>query len=201
MTQLQSVDVESLLEIETQMFLSRTPRSKEIFEKAIQIVPSGVHSNYRLTDPYPLYITRSNGSKLWDADGNIYLDFNMGFGALVTGHSHPKLTEAVTEQIRELGTIYGFEYSETVKLADLMCKRFSVNRIKFSSTGAEGTMHAIRFARAFTKRKKILKFEGCYHGSHDGLLVSVKPAKEKSGNAPKRYFQYDHRDVQRFIFG
>lgn len=118
---------------------------------------------------------------MWDADHNEYIDFNMGFGALVVGHAHPKLVEALKHQI-ENGTLFGFESEDAAKLAELICHRFNVDMVKFSSTGLEATSSAIRLARAFTRRKKILKFEGCYHGSHDNLLVSVKPSKVHAGN-------------------
>jgi glutamate-1-semialdehyde 2,1-aminomutase len=124
------------------------------------------------------------GSRLWDADRNEYIDFNMGFGALVTGHAHPVLTAAICDQIRK-GTVYGYECADCDELAKIITERFHVDMVRFSSTGAEGTMHAIRIARAHTSRRKVMKFEGCYHGSHDALLVSVHPAKEKQGH-PRR---------------
>jgi glutamate-1-semialdehyde 2,1-aminomutase len=172
------------LDRENARFSERTQRSKAIFQAALKTTPFGVHSNYRLTDPHPLYCARSKGSRIWDADHNEYIDFNMGFGALVVGHAHPKLVEALKRQV-ENGTLFGFESENAVKLAELMCRRFSVDMVKFSSTGLEATSHAIRLARACTGRRKILKFEGCYHGSHDSLLVSVKPSKALAGN-PER---------------
>ncbi len=114
-------------------------------------------------------------------DGNQYTDYNMGFGALVSGHSHPTVAEALTAQIKK-GTDYGFEWEETPKFARMICERFGVDQVRFSTTGAEATMYATRFARSFTGRKKILKFEGCYHGSNETTLVSVKPARAKAGH-------------------
>jgi glutamate-1-semialdehyde 2,1-aminomutase len=105
----------------------------------------------------------------------------MGFGALVVGHAHSKLVETLKHQV-ENGTLFGFESEGNTKLAELMCNRFNVDMVKFSSTGLEATSHAIRLARAYTGRRKILKFEGCYHGSHDSLLVSVKPTRARAGN-------------------
>ena len=144
--------------------------------------PFGVHSNYRYIDPYPLYFRTGKGSRICDVDGNEYIDFNMGFGALLTGHAHPALVEALTKRVTQ-GCLLGFEFENSAKLASVLCQRFGLQMVKFSNTGAEATMHAIRFARAFTRRKKILKFEGCYHGSHDQLLVSIKPSIDKAGNA------------------
>ncbi len=168
-------------EREKNLYLERTRRSAEIFHKARQLTPYGVHSNYKYVEPHPLYCAKGKGSKIWDVDGNEYVDFNMAFGALVVGHAHPTIIEAIRERI-ENGTLLGFECEDAHKLAELICRRFNVEMVKFSSTGLEGTAHAIRFARAYTGRKKILKFEGCYHGSHDGLLVSVKPSKQKAGD-------------------
>jgi len=166
---------------EEEAFAARTSRSKAVFEKARQLTPYGVHSNYRYVDPYPLYFNRARGSKLWDLDGNQYIDFNMGFGALVTGHSHPVLTEAA-KKFLEKGVLYGFETEDAYELERILTSRFGYDMVRFSTTGAEATMHAIRLARAHTGRMKILKFEGCYHGSHDSLLVSIKPTKEKAGD-------------------
>ncbi len=169
---------------ETEKLQARTPKSAELFEQGRELAPSGVHSNYRLIDPYPLYFSKGEDGKLWDADGNEYLDFNMAFGALVVGHAHPKLTEAISDQIRK-GTIYGYESTECNELAKIFTERFHVDLVRFSSTGAEATMHALRIARAYRGRRKVLKFEGCYHGSYDALLVSVKPSKEKEGDPKK----------------
>lgn len=172
------------VKVEVERLQAKTGRSKSLFEASRRRTPWGVHSNYRFIDPYPIYFDRGEGSRLWDADGNEYIDFNMAFGALVTGHAHPKLTEAISDQIRK-GTVYGFESADCDELAKIITERFHVDMVRFSSTGAEGTMHAIRIARAYRNRRKILKFEGCYHGSHDALLVSVHPPKEKQGE-PRR---------------
>jgi glutamate-1-semialdehyde 2,1-aminomutase len=163
-------------------FEARTPKSKAMYEKAKVDVPFGVHSTYRYADPYPIYFTRSKGSRLWDVDGNEYLDYNMGFGVLASGHAHPVVVQAIQEQA-ENGTDFGFEWEETPKFVRMLCERFSVDQVKLSNTGAEATMYATRFARSFTGRSKIVKFEGCYHGGNETLLVSVKPSKIKEGDA------------------
>lgn len=167
---------------EKSRFELTTGRSNEVFKASKVQTPFGVHSNYRYIDPYPIYFRSGKGSRIRDVDGNEYIDFNMGFGALLTGHAHPVLVEALTKRIEE-GSLLGFEFEDSAKLANLLCQRFGLQMVRFSNTGAEATMHAIRFARATTQRKKILKFEGCYHGSHDQLLVSVKPSVEKAGDA------------------
>jgi glutamate-1-semialdehyde 2,1-aminomutase len=163
-------------------FGRRTRSSAATYKEARKFTPFGVHSNYRFIDPYPIYIKKADGSRIWDADGNEYIDFQMAFGALVSGHCHPALVQAIGERIRQ-GTIYGFEWEGTSKLARLICGRFGLAQVKFSTTGLEATMHAVRIARAYTSRKKILKFEGCYHGSHDSLLVGVKPSRDKAGSS------------------
>lgn len=169
-------------EKEEEVFRKRTPRSEATFERARKLTPFGVHSNYRFTEPYPLYCSRGKGSKIWDVDGNEYFDFCMGFGALATGHAHPDLVEAIGRRV-ENGSLLGFESEDSVKLGQIIADRFQIDMVRFSSTGLEATLHALRLARAHTGRKLVLKFEGCYHGSHDSLLVSVKPTAAKSGRA------------------
>ena len=170
------------VEEEQEAFRVRTKKSAKAFEAAKEHIPFGVNSNYRLLDPYPLYVERAKGSRIWDVDGNEYIDFNMAFGALVAGHSHPILAKAMKERVAN-GTIFGFEGEEAAPLAAHMCKRFGIDRIKFSNTGLEGTLFSIRLARGVTGRTKILKFEGTYHGSHDSLMVSIKPTPEREGDA------------------
>ena len=166
---------------EMEKFEKATPKSKAIYEKAKIDVPFGVHSTYRYSDPYPIYFTHSKGTKLWDVDGNKYTDYNMGFGVLVAGHAHPLVVKAIKDQAAK-GTDFGFEWEQTPKYARMICDRFGVDQVRFFNTGAEATMYATRFARSFTGRNKIIKFEGCYHGGNETLLVSVKPAKAKEGD-------------------
>jgi glutamate-1-semialdehyde 2,1-aminomutase len=143
-----------------------------------------VHSNYRFLDPYPFFVHRARGVSLWDADGNEYLDFNMGFGSLQSGHAHPKLVEALSRQLQN-GSIYGYEWDRTPEVAERVCRRYGMDKVRFSTTGLEATHHAVRFARAYTKRRYVLKFEGSYHGSHDTLLVGVKPRIQVAGPADR----------------
>jgi len=161
--------------------LRKEPKSLELFQKGKKTTPYGVHSNYRLTDPYPLYGRKGVGSKVWDVDENEYLDFNMGFGALVVGHAHPLIVQAISEQISG-GTILGLEFEKSVELSKVIQERFNVDMVRFSSTGMEATTNAVRFARAHTGRNKIMKFEGCYHGGNDHILVSVKPKPGREGS-------------------
>jgi glutamate-1-semialdehyde 2,1-aminomutase len=158
-----------------------TSKSKDVWKESLKYTPYGVHSNYRALDPYPMYFKKASGSKIEDVDGNLYTDFNMAFGVLTTGHSNPALLKKLRSRL-ESGTILGFEYADSHKLAKLVTSRFKTDFVRFSTTGGEATTAATRFARAFTGREKIIKFEGCYHGSHDLLLVSTKPSRGKAGN-------------------
>ena len=158
----------------------RTPRSLELFERAQRWSPLGVHSNYRFLEPYPFYVKNARGVTLHDADGNQYLDFNMGFGSLQSGHAHPALVSVLQRQLEE-GSVYGYEWERTPEVAERICQRFDMDQVRFSTTGLEATHHAVRFARAHTRRRYVLKFEGSYHGSHDTLLVGVKPRSEVAG--------------------
>lgn len=175
---------ETLTEILQKRYIEKTPKSRELFFKNVKFTPQGVHSNWRIFVPHPIFMVRAKGSRIWDVDNNEYIDYNMAFGALGIGHAHPTLVEIIKERI-ENGTIYGFETDESVKLAKVLTQRFNFDMVRFSSTGLEATQLAIRLARAATKRKKILKFEGCYHGSHDTLMVGVKPDPYVAGH-PKR---------------
>jgi glutamate-1-semialdehyde 2,1-aminomutase len=166
---------------EFDIYFERTKRSGEVYKLVKPLIPYGVNSNYRALEPYPLYFRGGRGSRLYDADGNEYIDFNLAFGVLVTGHMHPRLMEAVEERIRD-GVILGFEYENIYKLGDIVCRRFNLDMVRFSSTGLEATLHAIRVARAYTGRNKVVKFLGNYHGSHDFMLVATKPNKFAVGH-------------------
>lgn len=167
---------------EMEKLKKRTPKSKAIYDKAKIDSPLGVHSSFRFGDPYPLYFTRAKGTRLWDVDGNKYTDYNMGFGALVAGHAHPLIVRAIKEQA-EKGTVFGYEWDQTPKYARMICDRFGVDQVRLSNTGTEAAMYATRFARSFTGRNKIIKFEGCFHGGHETVAVSVKPSRAKEGDA------------------
>ena len=162
-------------------FEKKTQKSKKIYEEAKVHAPFGVHSNYRYAHPYPTYFVRAKGTRLWDVDGNRFTDYNMGFGALVAGHSHPAIVQAIAQQAKK-GTDYGLEWEQTPKYAKMICERFHADQVKLSNTGTEATMYAVRFARNYTGKDKIVKFEGCYHGSNEVLAVSVKPSLEKEGD-------------------
>src|SRR5579862_4060163 len=166
-------------EIET--YEKRTPRSREAHKKAVERIPLGVASNYRAYDPYPIFVKDGKGGHIHDVDGNEYIDFNLCFGALMAGHCHPAVMSAVQKKLGT-GTMFGMPHDMEWELAEEICKRFPVEMVRFSNSGTECTMHAVRLARAATGRDKIIKMEGGYHGLHDSVLVSVKPKAEEVGD-------------------
>ena len=169
------------LQKEIATYEKRTPKSAEAHKRALQRIPLGVASNYRAYDPYPIFVKEGRGSKLWDLDGNEYIDHNLCFGALMAGHCHPAVVKAI-ESALHIGTTFGMPHDMEWELAEEICARYPVEMVRFGSSGTEVTMHACRMARAATKRDKILKFEGAYHGLHDTALVSVKPKAEEYGD-------------------
>ncbi len=173
------------LQKEITLYEKRTPKSAQAHARALKSIPLGVASNYRAYDPYPIFVKEGKGSKIRDIDGNEYLDHNLCFGALMVGHCHPAIVKAI-EKALHVGTTFGMPHDMEWELAEEICARYPVEMVRFGSSGTEVTMHACRMARAATKRDKILKFEGAYHGLHDTALVSVKPKAEDYGdiNAP-----------------
>ena len=137
-------------------------------------------SSFQAYDPYPLFMTDARGSRIWDADGNEYIDFDMAFGVLAAGHSHPLLAEALQHRVAN-GTCYTFPVEDGIALAEEIKARFGADLVRFSNSGTEATMDAIRVARGYTGREKIIKFEGGYHGHHDDVLVSIQPPREAMG--------------------
>jgi glutamate-1-semialdehyde 2,1-aminomutase len=158
----------------------RTPKSAALHERAKQALPLGVASSFQSYEPYPLFMKDARGSRIWDADGNEYVDFDMAFGVLAAGHSHPVFAEVLAERVAN-GTCYTFPVEDSVILAEEIKRRFGCDLVRFSNSGTEATMDAIRVARGFTGREKILKFEGGYHGHHDDVLVSIQPPRELIG--------------------
>ena len=147
--------------------------SHQLFTKAKKILPGGVNSPVRFYEPYPFFATSALGSKLTTADHQIYLDYCMGYGALVLGHSYPSVIEAVRSQL-DNGTLYCVPTEYEIKLAEMICEVVPCGEMaRLVNTGSEATMHAIRLARAFTQRKGVIKFEGGYHGAHDYVLVKA----------------------------
>jgi glutamate-1-semialdehyde 2,1-aminomutase len=166
---------------ELDRYRAQTGASQEMYRRAEKVLPLGVSSNFRTYEPYPIYVQRAQGARMWDVDGREYLDFSMCFGALMVGHSNPAMVEAVARAASE-GTLYGMPHDREIRAAELICERFGLEQMRFTNSGSESTMHAVRLARAYTGRDKVLKFEGAYHGGHDAVLVSVKPPRPRVGH-------------------
>jgi glutamate-1-semialdehyde 2,1-aminomutase len=165
---------------EAKQLLDRTRGSAALFDRAARVLPMGVSSNFQAGDPYPVYLARGQGSKVWDVDGTEYVDFHSGFGVNVVGHAHPKIVEAVSEQVRN-GVHFAVTTETTVALAEEMCRRFRLEQVRLVNSGTEATMDALRVARAATGREIVLKIEGSYHGHHDTVLFSVVPEADVLG--------------------
>lgn len=158
-------------------------KSEELFERAKKVIPGGVNSPVRAFEPHPFFTKSAKGSKITDEDGRIYTDYCMAYGSLIFGHSHPEVIEAIRQQL-EAGSLYGTPTQKEVELAELITKTVPcMQMVRLANSGAEATMHAIRTARAFTRRDKIVKFEGCYHGAHDYVLVQAGSGATTFGTA------------------
>ncbi len=151
-------------------------KSRILFREARQYLPGGVNSPVRAFKAVgrdPIYIKSARGSKVYDVDGNQYIDYICSWGALILGHAHPLIVKAIKTAAQK-GTSYGINYADEVKLARMIISAFpSMEKVRLVNSGTEAVMTAIRLARAFTRRDKIIKFDGCYHGHSDGLLVKA----------------------------
>ncbi len=151
-------------------------RSIQLFEQAQKYIPGGVNSpvrSFRAVEGTPPFIARGQGARIWDVDGNEYIDYVGSWGPLVLGHAHPKVIEAI-KTTAEGGTSFGAPVEAELELAQMICEALpSIESVRLVSSGTEACMSAIRLARAFTGRYKIIKFAGCYHGHADGLLVKA----------------------------
>jgi glutamate-1-semialdehyde 2,1-aminomutase len=172
-------------------------KSKRLFKKAIQLIPGGVNSPVRAFKAVggdPLFIARAKGSKIYDVDGNEYVDYVLSWGPMIAGHSHPSVLRALESAIKK-GTSFGAPTPLEVELARRVIALYpSIEKIRMVSSGTEATMSALRVARGYTGRDKIVKFEGCYHGHADGLLVKAGSGAMTFGvpdspGVPKSYAQ------------
>ncbi|MGE5315893.1 MAG: glutamate-1-semialdehyde 2,1-aminomutase [Acidobacteriota bacterium] len=153
-----------------------TTHSDELFQRAIERIPGGVNSPVRAFKSVgrnPLFITRAQGSKIWDADGNDYIDYVGSWGPMILGHAHPAVNEAIMKALAD-GTSFGAATEREIEMAELITKMVpSIEMVRMVNSGTEATMSAVRLARAYTKRQKIIKFEGCYHGHADSFLIAA----------------------------
>ena len=176
--------------------------SDKLWQEASRLLPGGVNSPvraFRGVGGTPFFTQRAKGSRLIDVDGNEYIDYVGSWGPMILGHAHPKVVRAVQDAARD-GTSFGTPNPREVRLAQLVCEAFpSIQKVRFVNSGTEATMSAIRLARGFTKRDKILKFEGCYHGHADSLLVKAGSRRRDVRRARQRGraggFRAEHADV------
>lgn len=146
-------------------------KSEQLYKEAVDYLPGGVNSPVRAFKPYPFFVEKAKGSKLYDVDGNEYIDYCLGYGPVIMGHANDKIVKEATKQL-QLGTDYGVPSQQEIELAKEVVKRVPcAEMVRFANSGTEATMSAIRLARAITGRNKIIKFEGAYHGAHDAVLV------------------------------
>jgi glutamate-1-semialdehyde 2,1-aminomutase len=154
-------------------YVSKTSKSKKLYERAKKVLPAGVSYGIRYFEPYPFYTAKAKGSKLYDVDGNEYIDFWLGHTALILGHSPPAVVDAVKRQT-ENGTHYGTSHELEIELAEQVVKMVSsTEMVRFANSGTEANMYATRLARAYTGRNKVAKFEGGWHGGYDALHIGV----------------------------
>ena len=158
-----------------------TPGSLALHERAVKAMPGGTTRTTTYFDPYPLYIERGEGCRVWDVDGTERIDMLGNYTAMILGHAHPKIVEAIRRQAAR-GTGFAAANPVEVELATLLCERVpSVEAVRFCNSGTEATMFAMRLARAFTGRPKIARMEGGYHGTHDYAEVSTHPLVDEAG--------------------
>jgi glutamate-1-semialdehyde 2,1-aminomutase len=172
--------VRELIERERGKLLADTEGSQGYYERALAVMPRGVPSSFQAADPRPIYLSHGQGSRVWDVDGNEYVDFHNGFGVMCVGHANPAVVRAVTERAGR-GSHFAAPTEGSIAVAEELRRRFGMPQWRFTNSGTESTMDAIHLARAHTGRDVVLKIEGSYHGHHDAVMVSVRPPLDKLG--------------------
>jgi glutamate-1-semialdehyde 2,1-aminomutase len=173
--------IAELTEREQRRLDEATPASRAMFERARNALAGGVASAYQHREPWPIYLERGSGSRVWDVDGTERIDFHNGFGSMPQGHAHPAITRAVEARL-ELGTHFAAPTEDAVFVAEELKRRFGLPRWRFVNSGSEATMDAIRIARAKTGRETIVKIFGSYHGHHDYVMVSIGVPYDEIGD-------------------
>lgn len=163
---------------------SKTKKSFEFMEKAKKVLPGGVTANIKYFSPYPIVMKEASGPYLTDLDGNTYIDYLLSYGALILGHGHPYVTNAVKEQIEKDGTnLFGTPHELEIKMGKKIQEHFpSMELLRYTNSGTEATLLSLRIAAAYTGKKKIAKFEGHYHGGYNQVLLSVSPPLKEAGD-------------------
>ena len=180
--------VAQVLADEWKLFTKDTAGSAAESERAFESLPLGVTSSFQHWDPYPISIASAEGAWMTDVDGRKLLDLSMGFGAMLAGHLNPIVVEEIQTSLRQ-GMLFVTPSPTSTDAAERICKRFGIDQVRFTNSGTESTMYAVRVARSATEKMGILKVEGGYHGSYDPFVVSSKPPLDKIGNPekPKAY--------------
>ncbi len=177
--------IDELTAREQQKLDDRTRKSGEMYQRARRSLAGGVSSSYQVREPWPIYLEKGHGSKVWDVDGNEYVDFHNGFGSMVQGHAHPAIVEAVQRQVAR-GTHFAAPVEDAIVVGEELVRRFGLPQWRYVNSGSEATMDAIRIARAYTGRDTIVKIFGSYHGHHDYAMVSISVPYENIGD-PDNY--------------
>ena len=164
--------IKELTDREEARLNERTPRSHKMYERAHNVLSGGVASSYQLRDPWPIYLERGDGPRVWDVDGNEMFDFHNGFGSMIQGHAHPAIGRAVQERYAQ-GTHFAAPTEDAIVVAEDLQRRFKMPRWRYTNSGSEATMDAIRIARAHAGRDTVMKIFGSYHGHHDTVMVSI----------------------------
>jgi glutamate-1-semialdehyde 2,1-aminomutase len=179
--QLDRQRIRELTEREEQRLNERTQKSRAVYERADKVLSGGVASSYQLRDPWPIYLERGRGPVVWDVDGNEMFDFHNGFGSMVQGHAHPAIGAAVKQRY-DLGTHFAAPTEDAIAVGEALRERWDLPRWRYTNSGSESTMDAIRIARGFTGRDTVLKIFGSYHGHHDTVMVSIGVDYDKIGD-------------------
>jgi glutamate-1-semialdehyde 2,1-aminomutase len=163
-----------------EIFVRRQPASARLAVQAAQHLTGGVTSSWQITAPQPVWLSHGRGSKVTDVDGNEYVDLHGGYGAALAGHAHPAIAKAIAEQAKD-GTHFAQPTPDAVTVAAELASRFGLPSWRFANSGTEATMDAVHLMRSITGRDVIIKIEGCYHGHHDSVQVSVAPEPQDAG--------------------
>ncbi len=174
----------------TDLLKAQTKESADYHEEAARYLPGGVTANIKYFAPYPIAMEVAHGAYIYDLDHNDYIDYNLCYGALLLGHGHPKVTKAVKEQLARMGTaVFGAPHRLEVELAKKLVELYpGVDLVRFTNSGLEATLLAIRLAFAWTGKRKLAKFEGHYHGGYDQVLISVNPQERSKDERPATTF-------------
>jgi glutamate-1-semialdehyde 2,1-aminomutase len=180
-TQIDRERIKELTSREEKRLDERTGKSAEMYRRANVTLAAGVASSYQVRDPWPIYLERGDGPKVWDVDGNEMDDFHNGFGSMVQGHAHPAIGRAIVERYSQ-GTHFAAPTEDAIVVGEELAKRFRLPKWRYTNSGSESTMDAIRIARALTKRDTVMKIFGSYHGHHDTVMVSIGVPYDKIGD-------------------